>query len=135
MILLELFDRPFDWTLEERPAGWEASFKTDKGLPYKVVISEYPNGGVNLEFWQEKSNDDTPLMKITGTGDAAQIFTTVMQIMHEYVIENDPPYIQFSASRSEPSRIRLYAKMASSLLPGGYSIESQDGNFFINKDQ
>jgi hypothetical protein len=93
-------------------------FTTDEGTDYKVTlkglnkveVSFYARGDNN----QEKDN-------ITGTGDSLKVFGTVINIVKDFVGQNQPDILMFTADNSEPSRVRLYntlASQASRALPG-----------------
>ena len=93
-------------------------FTTDEGTDYKVTLKGLNKVEVSFyargENSQEKDN-------ITGTGDSLKVFGTVINIVKDYVGQNQPDILMFTADNSEPSRVRLYntlASQASRALPG-----------------
>lgn len=93
-------------------------FTTDEGTDYKVTVKGINK--VEVSFMARGENDQ-PKDNITGTGDSLKVFGTVINIVKDYVSQNQPNIIMFTADNSEPSRVRLYntlASQASRALPG-----------------
>lgn len=64
---------------------------------------------------------------ITGTGNSAAVFSTVLSIINELLTRRpEITILQFSAE--EPSRRSLYKKLLAKYLPS-WSIEQQDGKY------
>lgn len=71
---------------------------------------------------------------LTGTGNAAQVMSTVADIMREFLQRYQGKINQLTFTAEEPSRQALYTKMAKRLLPSWNVV--QDGkNFALVKPQ
>jgi len=123
--IAELFDPgtalPLEW--ERMP-----SVKPNKDALYAeahdkdgrtILINFVPmqNGIVDISF------DRGGSMGITGKGNAAQVFATVVDAINKYIKAENPGWISFSAS--EPSRAKLYQHMVKR-LSGSYELLSPD---------
>lgn len=58
---------------------------------------------------------------ITGTGNASQVFATVLEGIKQWVKETEPT--SFMMSAAEKSRSSLYKKMLSKMLPKDFKVE------------
>lgn len=105
-------------------------FITDAGEEYKVVLKG--DKKVEVSFMARGENDQ-PKDDITGTGDSRKVFGTVINIVKDYVGQNQPDILLFAADNSEPSRVRLYnmlASQASKALPGYEFAKAMKGGMF-----
>ncbi len=105
-------------------------FTTDAGEEYKVVLKG--DKKVEVSFMARGENDQ-PKDDITGTGDSRKVFGTVINIVKDYVGQNQPDILLFAADNSEPSRVRLYnmlASQASKALPGYEFAKAMKGGMF-----
>lgn len=129
--LTELANQPYPFHFEDDDGYGmlEARFKTESGMPYKVVIikDEDENGEdkISVEFSALVQNDDDGFkysQKVINTGNAFRVFATVAIILKKYLQANpDVSAFDFSADDKEPSRVKLYDTMAKSLprfIPG-----------------
>ena len=87
------------------------------GRTITVSFVPWRNGIVDISFNRGGSMD------ITGKGDAAQIFATVVNAINNYIKAERPGWISFSAS--EPSRAKLYQHMVKR-LSGAYELLNPD---------
>jgi len=105
-------------------------FITDAGNDYKVTFKG--DKKVEVSFMARGENDQ-PKDDITGTGDSRKVFGTVINIVKEYVGQNQPDILMFAADNNEPSRIRLYnmlASQAGKALPGYNFVKTLKGSVF-----
>ncbi len=81
---------------------------------------------VNSYTWRVLFKDDSEGAEkggfgITGKGGQFKVFGAVLQCMRLFISDMDPKRMVFSASTSEPSRVRLYRTMVSRMAsPLGY---------------
>lgn len=66
---------------------------------------------------------------ITGTGDAARVFATVIYGIKKWLHDVQPH--SFSLSAREPSRVKLYDRMLR-MLPKQWVVDNYDGVFMVN---
>ena len=105
-------------------------FITDAGTDYKVTFKG--DKKVEVSFMARGENDQ-PKDDITGTGDSRKVFGTVINIVKDYVGQNQPDILMFAADNNEPSRIRLYnmlASQAGKALPGYNFVKTLKGSVF-----
>jgi hypothetical protein len=105
-------------------------FITDAGNDYKVTFKG--DKKVEVSFMARGENDQ-PKDDITGTGDSRKVFGTVINIVKDYVSQNQPDILMFAADNNEPSRIKLYnmlALQASKALPGYDFAKAMKGGMF-----
>jgi len=106
------FSKPLKWRIEESPYGdgMVANFKV-KDKNYLVTL--YPvdtKGDYRYQFELETKTGST--QKITGTGDAIRVFSTVYKGLLDAVKSNPKiKRVEFSADKSEPSRVRVYTSV------------------------
>jgi len=99
------------------------SFVTKNGLRYVVILKpSAPNAqgetnAVEVSFYAV-DKIGRPNFDITGTGDAANVFATVKNVLAKYVDEYKPRYIAFSSIKNSfidpanDSRFKLYSLFA-----------------------
>lgn len=158
MILLELFDRPAQYTIHKTNFGFEAFFtvgdlnyrvalvdaepeseetrrflhlkfgKIDPETYYERVITQYPVLEVNFRIIKEEGTD----FELSGTGNEVVVFSTVLAILQEVDRKLHPIELQFSAK--EPSRKKLYDRMVRILAQKfGYKDATQASRFARDK--
>lgn len=144
MRLFELFAQPYQF---KRKSDSYYEFKSKDSL-YSVVFQWSPLEleddveveSVNVQFSLNLDNRST--QGITDSGDAFNVFATVWAIIRDFVKANpEVEFIWFTASGSEPSRIRLYTtfmKQIPRILPGWevYDDQRKDGRdqiYILNK--
>jgi len=54
--------------------------------------------------------------KLTGGGDAVAIFSTVINELQDFVRKYRPPLLVFTGSYDDPSRVKLYDRLANRLV-------------------
>ena len=128
MKLCEVFDSKTDWKWTTKSSTyWEArmkinehEYKFDIELIYDDTLTDHYKIENPLEnSWAvqfillKTGNEYVRSHSITGTGNELQVFTSVLEMIHEFVNEQHPTALVFSAS--QPSRIKLYDKMVSRL--------------------
>ena len=95
------------------------SFVTKNGLRYVVILKPsepYGHGEINsleLSFYAIDKRG-RPNFDIPGTGDAANVFATVKNVLAKYIHEYNPKYIAFSSVKNlsgpdNDSRFKLYS--------------------------
>ena len=120
-IINELFIQPAAWTQTRNDPKMKSYEFAIKGYAYEVDIVSMTryNGGWGIAFDQVGNEDD---YKMTGTGNAALVLATVMDIMKQFVHEVKPTSLRFSADSKEPSRVSLYRRMIGKLVPNEYTV-------------
>ena len=104
--------KKLDWKMEESPDGdgMVANFKI-KDNDYLVTL--YPvdtKGDYRYQFELQTKTGST--QKITGTGNAISVFSTVYNGLLDAVKSNSKiKRVEFSADKSEPSRVRVYTSV------------------------
>jgi cytidylate kinase len=105
-------------------------FITDAGNDYKAVFKG--DKKVEVSFMARGENNQ-PKDDITGTGDSRKVFGTVVNIVKDYVAQNQPEILMFAADNNEPSRIKLYNMLASQAgksLPGYNFVKKLKSSLF-----
>lgn len=129
MILNELFDSAVPFQLTTDGTGY---FRID-GRTYEVSFDPLINerGAVEVSFSMRQgvtaSGMPGYVHSATGTGDELQVFSTVINVIREYMRRSPTRKIVFAAKTSEPSRVRLYDRMARTLSPGWHVSTSMLG--------
>lgn len=129
-----LDSQPYEYTSRQEPGGFFIyEFTTENNLRYETTINWFrskgdPDMGVVVMFYLigEYGIERTD---IEDTGDARRVFATVIDIVKNYVAENKPKEIVFTAS--EPSRIRLYNALVKRLdreLPDYFDASGSSGH-------
>lgn len=110
--IIELGNKPYQ--LKPRWSG--------DGLGNFEKTAILPNGkGLEINIHHE---DDFALVnfyvdqsqQLTGGGDAVAIFSTVINELQDFVRKRRPPLLVFTGSHDDPSRIKLYDRLANRLL-------------------
>lgn len=71
-----------------------------------------PIWDIDFDVMDRKDNND---FMLTGGGNAITVFSTVMAIAKSFAKENNFPNMRFMADVTEPSRVKLYKRMISSI--------------------
>jgi len=130
--ITELADWPYDfkvWSYGDDSTAYE--FTTDAGNKYVVDIATLDmdgDRGVKVDFGLltgETKHQGVTMSSfnsdVTGTGDAARVFSTVRDIVWKSINKSYPPthhkrkpvkYIVFAGKDADPSRVRLYQRIA-----------------------
>lgn len=138
--LLELANQPYP-TNKIKNNWYE--FDTDAGLTYHIWFNKKKIQDkivVDLEFSLESA---IGIARVEGTGDAFRVFATVADTLKDYMSNNKNfDMLTFSSYKDEPSRVKLYNRIASLLskqFPELEFLETKESSdeikyFFIRKN-
>ena len=138
-ILLELFDRKVEWELlVDTRSIYRAQFIIDE-LTYEVALDGKWIPDRKLSNPDELFNDIWEITfimfdnkkyfsneKITGTGNAILVFSTVIDIISHAVDSKNIQTLTFSANHDEPTRVKLYDRMAAVFAKKGWRYIGTD---------
>ena len=79
-----------------------------------------------VAFMERANKHDNFTTRITGSGGELQVFSFVRDALARYLKSHDPDAFHFSASDSEPSRIKLYGSLASRFKNSKYTASVLD---------
>lgn len=119
-IILELFQSSKNWTWEFR--GSEEAFAsfTVGEIEYlwsaRVMNQRNPNDWV-VAFQVREKGDWDKTFGITGTGNSAEVMSTVVDITRSFLQAYGNKVLELKFSSGEDSRTKLYARMVKRLLP------------------
>ena len=126
------FPLPIKWT-KATSTDWEGSFVVPpneafvKGKRYIIRMikgSDMPwEVTFDLVVGNKRSQD------ITGTGNAAQVFSTVLSGIKQWLAKVNPD--SFALSAREPSRQSLYRRMLQMLPRKTWDVEDLGATFFV----
>jgi len=128
--ITELFEKPYPWK-KKKEDDVEAVYQsaTSSKDIIKVVFSKGWLRGIDNVLFSVAGTTDT-----TGGGDAFKIMSTVLDIIKDYVKNNDPEGIKFMANKDElfgqdskeiQSREKLYNKMIERFAKkAGYKVDA-----------
>lgn len=124
MKLQELFDKPLPWKWVIRTlSSWDALFDASTGEGYIDFKQSYP-GDWSIAFSIDGNEE------VSGEGDEFKIFSTVVDIIKDFIEENKPTKIRFEAKES--SRIKLYNRLAKVLgSKFGYKAKKTGGKYIL----
>ena len=124
MRIQELFTQPYDWNwFSQSNEEAIAHFSTGK-VDYSVNFTRnfYPDS--EQTEWFVEFAASTPQGRsysITKTGDAAQVFATVLDIIKQFKKSHPKQFLLFSAE--EPSRQKLYLSLIKK-LSSSYTVDT-----------
>lgn len=133
MKLLEVLSRPYPWKWAEEEQDLLVAYsKLDDGSRLRISVENDQKFGWIVSFHRNGEID------ITGGGDQFRIFSTVLDVLSEFVRMVNPDKLYFTASKgeygTELSRDRLYRRLCQTLASRyGYSLETdgdQKNTFF-----
>lgn len=127
MLLFEIFNKTLPWEWDRKQytnTNMVAYFQVD-GAEYNVEFDSIGENHWSCEFGRSVG-DNAPVSTITGTGNQYAVFATVVDIVKEFMSQNDPDQLMFSAASKEPSRIRLYDRMLKMFPKDQYDVEVSD---------
>lgn len=108
MKLWELLNQSAGWSWRSKgDRSWAANFSTGSNT-FWVYFDGHDGDKVELTFIDDQRSDE-----ITGRGDSFKVFATVADIVREFMSKRSPSMLVFTAE--EPSRIKLYARLAKNL--------------------
>lgn len=124
--LFELFDNPMRGVTSK---GDDHTFFIDGDGPYTVhiIADEYLDFSEEASEWMNHQiADREPDIRglafyyqnsgsITGIQNPYKVFATVLDIIKKYVAEHNVDFIVFESKTTEPSRVKLYHRMAQKL--------------------
>lgn len=99
------------------------------GIPYQFHAYTYANE--NPTVWEVEfknatrgSQGRTSKFGLTGTGNSAEVMSTIADIMREFLQRYSGSISELTFTADEPSRQALYARMARRLLPDWEIVQS-----------
>lgn len=92
--------------------GRTARFQTAQGHHYTLMMHQVAPGHHAVTMRIDNPGIMDPFA-ITGTGGAKEVFGKVAQLVQKHLTEQTPKRLGFTATASEPSRVRLYDFLAS----------------------
>lgn len=136
--IFEVFNKVLPWE-------WDDSETSDHHMTayFQVDDADY-----NVEFESSMENQwgfdfgrsvgkNAPVSTITGTGKQYAVFSTVVDIVKDFIRQIDPDQLVFSAARDEPSRVKLYDRMVKMFPKDRYDINVSDvqdsSHYYITK--
>ena len=139
MKLFEVLDKHVEWKWTKKGDVQEAHFELGERevgvrfiMQYNHFEHEMVEAGVanppeavcDVEFMSWPVGEpERATPKITNTGHEFEMFATVATITQAYVRDQKPEAITFSASTSEPSRVKLYKRLVKRIEKAGYKNE------------
>lgn len=118
----ELFEPKANWQWAFKgPEEHVADFKVGN-IPYRFTASmrspKTPDiWDVEFQSMDAKSKRDNKNMSLTGTGNSAEVFSTVADIMKSFLSDKSITVNLFEITAIEPNRNKLYVRMIERLLP------------------
>jgi hypothetical protein len=132
--LTELFQGGKDWQWDF--TGSEEAYAEFKvgDVPYKFVAYTDPEnwGTWEVEFAVAGPRDKhATKFGLTGTGNAAEVMSTVTDIMREFLQRYKGNVNRLIFTADEPSRQKLYSRMIQRLLPN-WTLTTGDKKFIVS---
>jgi len=130
----ELFSSKADWKIIRHNSN-QYQYEFDiNDITYEVDMMKMQHNIWGVSFNIKGDHQ----FKMTGTGNASLVLSTVMDIMQTFIKANDPNGVRFEASMSEPSRVSLYRRLSKSMAPMfNYEVYEEERNgdmfFFLTK--
>lgn len=121
MLLLEIFQAGKNWKWEFR--GSEEAFASfivgdvEYLWSARALNKRSPNDWV-VAFQVREKGDWDKTFGMTGTGNSAEVMSTVVDITRSFLQEYGDRVLEIKFSSAEDSRTSLYARMVKRLLPG-----------------
>lgn len=122
MRIKELFTQPFKWSwFSQSDEEAIAHFSTGK-MDYMVNFIYNESRDPKDRGWIVEFSASMPDgMGITGSGDSAQVFATVIEIIKKFKQSHPKAMLMFSAA--EPSRQKLYLSLVKK-LSSSYTVDT-----------
>jgi hypothetical protein len=124
MKIVESFDSTTSWEWDESDyTGLRIAKFEVAGNRYMVMIAGMRAKMVSFELVGRGQG-------ITGTGSAMTVFSTVLDILRDFIRTDKPASFAFEARKNQPSRVSLYLRMCKSLSHelNDYELEIDDDN-------
>ena len=118
--ITELFDKPADWYVSREDSGLMhyESMVNDKELDIQFTKEDEDEWDMSFAVDGEET--------VTGTGDEVTIFSTVLDVMADFVSRVDTKYITFDAEKGGKvgnSRVKLYDRLVKKFASShGYKL-------------
>jgi len=143
--LTELFERPFRFDTK-----WKRELMYGSIVTYEYIMdTKEEDNTLTVNFGEESENSWTVdflvggSVLLTGKGNAARVFATVLDALRRFIREHKPETLTFTASKEElnlsdhsmrtGSRVRAYKALIKRFAPQmGYELGSvEDQNFSV----
>ena len=127
----ELFDGGKDWKWTYQDKNQASAEFVVGDVHYTFMAGQDPDeapGDWDVEFAAKQSHG-TASWGVTGTGNSAQVFGTVVEIMKAFITSKKASIRRMTFAAKEDSRQGLYARMVKRLLPK-WNLE-QSGEAFV----
>jgi len=122
----ELFDKPARWQMTRDSRGAVDYQSNVNGKDLAVVFDIIAPGTWEVIF----SVDSEHAVTGEGDGDEMRIFSTVLDIISDFIKNKDPEQLHFTAEKtpdSSNSRIRLYNRLIKRFASSrGYKLKDKD---------
>lgn len=142
----ELFDKLYSFKRYSSPDNVQYEFSTSdkKRVSVTFLLDDYNFDFISkqsVEGWEIFFNVDG-FMHITGGGDSFAVFSTVIEIIKDFIKKNNPQVLVFTADKSEKSRVDLYSSMVKKMIrqtnfayniPQNKKAENQEFVLYIPK--
>ena len=109
----------------DRDTYVEASFEVE-GQPFKFRVTQYSKGGAWVVNFTRVKPSGAQSIRQTPMGNpaaAVRVFGVVRRLVTKFIATRMPPRLEFAASSAEPSRVRLYDKLAQQVEGMGYRLK------------
>lgn len=109
----------------ERDTYLEAPFEVE-GQPFKFRVTQYSKGGawvVNFTRIKPSGVQSIAQTPMSNPAAAVRVFGVVRRLLTKFVTTKMPPKLEFAASSAEPSRVRLYDRLARQVEEMGYTLK------------
>lgn len=120
MKIMELIGTPYKYFQASKTAkAWKWAFQTSSGVLYTVVVEMNKPWLAEIGFSARAPGEGKFTTAATGTGDAFKVMNTIKSIVQDFVVAytkqfgKPPRIISFSGAADEPTRLKLYDKLAS----------------------
>ena len=122
----ELFDKPARWQMTRDSRGAVDYQSNVNGKDLVVVFDIIASGTWEVIF----TVDSELAVTGEGDGDEMKVFSTVLDIMSDFIKNKDPEQLYFTAEKSPvygSSRIRLYNRLVKRFASSrGYRLKDKD---------
>jgi hypothetical protein len=126
LFLNEAFDQPYPIKWEKGEFGdYDALATLGDGTYLSIMFNQEEDGEYQIEFHRNHSQD------VTGEGDAQRVFATVLTAIQQFIEQQHPERIRFSAAKDDDgdnqSRSKLYDRLIQRYASSwGYSVDISD---------
>lgn len=126
-LLNEVFNKPGAYEITKSSENlFKAKFLV-KDNNYEVTAENHDDEGWLFEFTLDGEAE------LTGTGNEFEVFATVKEVFTVFIKKMKPEKFTFGASEDEPSRVKLYKRMAKQIASKfNYDLsERREGSEFM----